>query len=323
MSLIDNAATAENPPVGESSPAEATTVAAEAETTPSASSETTSADLTALSGAEPAATATPTNIPENWRELLAGQDKAALNVLSRLPSFEALGKKLMEQERLITAGKHKQPLAEGASEEDVAAWREQNGIPSTPEGYLEKIEGLVVGEEDKADVQSFLKVAHEANADPKFVQSALKWHYEQQAEKVAAQAQADREFREAAVTEMQQAMGPDYVPNMQDLRNWLGQEEGIMDLLVSARLSDGTLMGDNPKVLGFLVRQMREINPMITVTPGSGVAANQSIEDQINEFDQMMRTAEGRDKYWGDPKLQQRYNELLNAQIKMEQRKSA
>jgi hypothetical protein len=323
MALENSDVTPQNPDVGDAPPPEGTTAQPAPESPPSDAAPAATADESLLGGDKGAAPAEkPTAIPDNWRELVAGQDAAALNLLKRIPSFDALGKKIVEQDRLISAGKQKPTLSENATEEELAAWREQNGIPKEPAGYLEVMEGLVIGDDDKPLVESFLETAHKNNADPKFVQSALSWYYEAEAQKASAQLQADREYRVEAKQQLQEAMGPDYEPNMQDLRNWLGQSEGVYDVLLSSRLADGTLLGDNPTVVNFLVSQMREINPLITVAPASGSSAHLSIDEQVAEMEQQMRTPEGHEKYWGDKRMQQRYRELLAAQEKMQQKRA-
>lgn len=266
-----------------------------------------------------------TEIPENWRELLAGEDQAALSILRRLKSFGDLGKKLVSQEQFIRSAQHKQPLPDNATEEQIAAYREANGIPANPAGYLEQLEGLVVGDEDLPMIQSFLESSHAQNAPSEFVSHAINWYYELQTELAAQQAQQDADFRLESHSELKEQMGPDFVPNMRDLKAWLSTEDGLFDRLMSARLDGGSghMLGDDPGIIDFLVRQMREINPAHSIVGGSGSDIGKTVDEQIASLEAMMRTPEGHDKYWSDPKLQTRYSELLAAKERIDQRKVA
>ena len=281
----------------------------------------------AKAAAPPAEPVEPTEepkstLPEDWREQLAGDDKVLLKQLQRLKSFQDVGKKVSEQEKLIRSAQHKQPLPADATEEQVAEYRKANGIPEAPEGYLDALEGLVVGDEDKPAIESFLQSAHAANADPKFVKTAVDWYYQQQQATSEAEAARDGEYRAEAREQLMEAMGPDYKVNMQGLKTWLSQEEGLFDAVMGARAPDGTLLGDNPQVINFLTSAMRELNPISTVLPGVSTGGAQVLQDEISGIEDMMKTKEGQEKYWGSKQLQDRYNQLLAAKEKMD-RKSA
>ncbi|HNP14966.1 MAG TPA: hypothetical protein PKI99_00695, partial [Terrimesophilobacter sp.] len=237
-------------------------------------------------------------------------------LLARVADEGGLVKKLLEQEKLIRSGKHKQPLGADASEEEVAEYRKAAGIPEKPGGYLEKLDGLVIGDADKEMVGQYLESAHAANMDPKSVKATLDWYYKTIEDQQAAQAEADAEYRAKSVEQMREAMGADYRRNMADLKAWLSSRDGLFDALNGARLADGTLFGDNPAVMNFLVEQMREINPLSTVV-GAGSGSAEGLKDEIGKYEKMMR--DDPKEYWKQEN-QDRYRQLLEAQEKVEAR---
>lgn len=238
----------------------------------------------------------PATWPETWREEMAkaltGKDSGddfdkELKRLGRFKSPDNVFKSFREMERKMQSGdlKANNPFPADGTDDEKTAWRKENGIPETAEGYESHLEGIVIGEQDKPIVAEYLKNAHERNESPESVRASLDWYYQTQERLAAEQAERDAEFRSEAVEQLRADMGNDYRPNMQDLKNWLaGGPEGLADNLFGARLADGTLLGDNPQVLSFLVSQMREINPLSTVVPGAGADAMKTVEDRITEI---------------------------------------
>lgn len=302
----------ESDALGSDKAAEPVTPAEGAEQPTEATSSSTEGDKPVV---EQPGEATPNGVPENWRELMAGEDKKLAKLLERVPDFAALGKRVLEQENLIRSAAHRKPLGDNPTEKELADFRKNNGIPEKPDGYLEHLNGLVLEEQDQEAAADFLQQMHAANADPAVVRNAFDWYYKSQEAKQAAEVQRDREFRTAATDELRLKMGPDYTPNMQDLKNWVPPEVG--DLLWGARLTDGTLLGDNPAALEFLIGQMRELNPLMSPLPGGNSGASGlSVSDEVKAIGDSLKTKEGYEKYWGSPDLQKRYSELLEIQEK-------
>ena len=254
--------------------------------------------------------------PDDWREKLAGEDAATLNLLKRLGSPADMVRKLAEQEKLIRSGKHKAPLGADASPEELAEYRKANGVPEAPDGYVAALDGLVIGDEDKADIDAFFAKAHAENLPPAAVKLAVNQFFEMQQAKAERMAEQDKEFRQGSIDQLREAMGADYRGNMNDLKSWLGSREGMLEAFSSARGADGRLLGDNPAVINFLVSQMREINPLSTVV-GSGTAGVEGLKAEIAKLKTMMR--ENPKEYWQQAN-QDRYKKLLEAEEKMDAR---
>ena len=131
----------------------------------------------------------PADWPADWRQKgltaagVAADDKGALAMLERLGSPGDLVKKVLEQEKLIRSGQHKQALPKDATDEQKAAWRKDNGVPETPDKYdIALPDGLVIGENDKPIVDNILKAAHGVNLTNDQTKAVLAAYYAQEKE---------------------------------------------------------------------------------------------------------------------------------------------
>lgn len=269
--------------------------------------------------------AAPADWPEDWRAKLAGEDEKVLKRLERMKSPKDVLKSWRALETKLSSGDVKATLPEGATEEQVAEYRKENGIPDTPEGYLEALpNGLVVGEDDKEAVNSFLESAHGKNASPEFVASALDWYYERQEETAAQQVTADREYKQQSEDALRAEWGNEYRANVNSVQAFLDtapvDEDGtpLKELLLGARLSDGTALGDNPLALKWLVGLAEAENPAGFVSPGAGGTQAESVEAEIAEIEKLMRTDPP--AYYKDQKKQDRLLLLYKTQEKLSSR---
>lgn len=288
---------------------------------------------------EPAAPAVTTTIADNapatepsattegllftasdWREKMAGGDEKVLKQLGRYTTPDQVAKALIEAKHKISAGEFKKPLAADASPEDIAAWRQENGIPEAFDKYEVKLSnGLVIGEEEKPFVDEFLKVAHSSNATPDQVNKMLGWYYETTDARAEEQIKADIEFKREAEESLRTEWGADYKTNLNLLNSVFdAAPEGLKQNLMSARMADGSVLGNNPEALKFLAGLAREINPVATVVPGAGAGAAAAIGDEIAKLTKLAGDYDS--DYWKGPNsanMQKRLDDLLAAQARM------
>lgn len=256
----------------------------------------------------------------DWREKMASGDEKVLKQLERYATPDQVAKALIETKRKISAGEFKKPLAADASPEDVAAWRQENGIPESFDKYEVKLSnGMVIGEEEKPFVDEFLKVAHAVNATPETVNKMLGWYYETTDARAEEQIQSDLAYKREAEETLRSEWGADYKTNLNLLNSVFDTApEGLKQNLMSARLADGTVLGNNPEALKFLAGLAREINPIATVVPGAGAGAPQAIADEIAKLTKLAGDYDS--EYWKGPNsanMQKRLDDLLAAQSRM------
>lgn len=260
---------------------------------------------------------------EKWREDYAGDDEKKLAYLNRFTSPKALMDKLFEQDKLIRSGGHKTKIDENSSEEDIKKYREENGIPEKPEGYLDSLpEGLVLGEDAKEGAEGYLKAMHDINADPETVARGLEEFQKHQENYTNMIAQRDQEKANEAQQYFKEEWGADYEANLNSMTNFIENNfpQDVQDALMNGRLGDedGTPLLASTAVIEAFSRIQREINPMGTVTNGQGMDTIDSIQDQIKTYEDRMGTKE----WFKDEKAQQHYRELVTARERYESKQA-
>jgi hypothetical protein len=265
----------------------------------------------------------------DWRVTLAGDDQDRLGALNRFKSANDFMDAFDNAQKTIRSGQHKAPvqLGENPTDEELATFRSENGIPDDPKGYLDLVpDGVVFGENDEAVLNSFLETAHGKNYTPDQVNEVLDWYANDlMPQQEQLQTQEDTAFRNQAIETLREKWGNDYKPNFDAAMNHLqatfpkgpnGEDQTA--LLLGARLADGSLAGDNPAMLEYLANVAHELNPAGFVAPGSGLSQEQSVSSEIATIEQTMRTEPN--KYWGDNTMQERYRTLLEARDKLQAR---
>jgi len=268
----------------------------------------------------PPANATPpaSAWPDDWRNQIANGDEKIAAKLSRYSSPKDVANALLSVQSKIGAGELRSVLPKNATEEQVKLWREENGIPESPEKYdLKLADGLVIGTDDKPLIDNLLKAMHKVNAPAGIASEVVNFYYAQ----VEAN-EADRQQKDsAAAREVSDALhaewGGEFRANMNMIDGLLDTApNGVKDLIKFGRLSDGTPIMANADAIRWLNNMAREINPVTTLLPNSGANISGAIDDEIKKIETNMGAPKGtpaHKAYWGDEKAQSRYRELLDA----------
>ncbi len=293
----------------------------EADPTPAPTpSPTPSPDPTPAPAPTPApdpAPADPDPSAEDWRARLSGGDEKLLGYLARVPSEKALVERVKRHEDDIKAGKYLKPLPENPTDEELAAWRKQQGVPDTAAGYLEKLpEGLVVGDDDKPFVEQFAESMFGVNAPPAVVSAAIEAYYGIVEEQAEAEIAAANEAKSGSIEALREEWGGDYKRNLNVMHGYLDTlPQEVADAFRHGRGPDGIPLGYNAAILKWLTAQAMEANPVATVVPGAGANQASAIADAMAEIENVMRT--DRKRYNADAKMQERYRELIEASQKL------
>jgi hypothetical protein len=256
----------------------------------------------------------PGDWPANWRELYAGEDEKLLKEMSRYASPKAALDALIASKQKIRSGELVKKPGKDATPEEMAAWRESQGVPEKPEGYLDKLpQGLVIGEEDKEFIGFFAADMHGIDAPPAFVHKAIEFYYKT----IDAQRQAEYDLNRDALQSTQDALnaeyGQDYRRNMNQLSGFLKTLPGEAgQLLGNARGPDGVAILNNPDVVRGLVNIAQQMNPVATVIPGASTP--QALSSRLEEIRALQKSDPK--KYWSDA-VQQEELKLLEMQQKL------
>lgn len=262
----------------------------------------------------------------DWRARLAGDDKDALKRLGRFSDEPTFFKSYRALEQKLSSGEFKKALPEGATAEELATWRKENGLPDKAEGYVEKLElpkGLVIGEADKPIVAEFAAAALEGNVDPKQFNGMVAKYYDILDKQRAAQEDADATFK----TESEEALrtewlGADFRRNLTAVNNLIATwPDGLATNVLAARGPDGRKLGDSPALIKQLAALAVELNPTSTLVPAGTTDPGKTVADEIEGIRKFRR--ENPDGYNADKRMQARELELIDAQLRMKKRDAA
>lgn len=262
----------------------------------------------------------------DWRARLAGEDKDLAKTLGRYTDEAAFGKAHRALLTRLSSGELKKALPEGASAEEVATWRKENGIPENEAGYVEKLalpNGLVLGEADKPIVAEFAKAALAGNVDPKAFNGLVAQYYAIQDQQRAAQETADATFKQASEDTLRGTwQGVEFRQNLTAVQNLIaGWPEGLAARVLAGRTPDGRKIGDDPEFIQQLATLSRELNPASTLVP---VGTNDPVKGVADELASIRKLrSEDPNKYEADKTLQAREIELIDAQLKLKKRNAA
>lgn len=251
----------------------------------------------------------------DWRRGLAGDDDKFLSTLQRFNNPADFGNSWREKEQTIRSGNLKAALKDDASEDDVKAYREANGIPLEPAGYLEKLpEGLVLGEQDKDIFSSYLDRVHGKNASPEVIHETLAWYNDFAEQQQEIQADMDNGHSAETTTELRGSWGADYQANLNLVHGLLEAQFGkdAKDQLLNGRYGDGKAFLNDPNVLKGFAEMARALNPIHQITP-PGHDPSQTLNDEITELEKFM--SEHRTEYNKDVGKQERLRQLYQIRI--------
>jgi hypothetical protein len=273
----------------------------------------------------PAPTPTPaaTEFPADWREKAAGDDKAFLNSLKRFSSPADAFTALRLMQLRVNSGELRAPpkaLPESATEEQVTAWRKEQGLPEKAADYVTGLklpDGTVPGEADKPLLEAFAKEAFDAGFDQKSFDRVTNWWFRMQDTMTAQRDEADNDHRVESQQKLIERMGADYKPNMAALSAfWRGQPPEIAATVLTARTGDGRVIGDIPEVASFFANLARELDPAATILPPGGDTSATGIANRMHEIEgQMYIDGKQNPGYFGGP-LEKEYRQLIAAHVR-------
>lgn len=256
---------------------------------------------------------------EDWaatRERYAKGDAKVLAKLSRYSSQEAVIDALLAANTKISSGGLKEPLPDKPTPDQLAAWRTDNGIPNAPTDYAVTIpEGMDLSEEGQANITGLLEAAHGANLTAKQVEATLAYMWKVQENSLESTRARDAATLQTATAAMSTEWGSEYGLNKNMIVGILerGGEE-VRDGILSARLADGTPLGNHPGVLRWLANIAREIDPTPTLTPSSGVSSIEGVGNRLAAIQAMM--GDQKSKYWKGPEAAGLQDEFLKLTAK-------
>jgi hypothetical protein len=267
----------------------------------------------------------PAQQQQDWREVVAGGNPQLLEHLKRFKHPADVGKAYIEAQRLIRQGQHKQGTPpEGATPEQLAAWRKEAGVPDAPEKYTPQLPpGLVLGTADKPVVDHFAKFAHAENWSEGQFNKVLGWYYQTQDALNMQRQDRDANQHIKAQAELRQAWGQDFTRNQNAMINFRDAHmpQDLQVRVFGGRTADGVMLGNDPQFIHWMASLAMEVNPQYSVVPAGSSDAGRSVNDEIAQIQQMISNNDP--LYWKDEKKQARFRDLLEARDSMKKRSAA
>jgi peptidoglycan hydrolase-like protein with peptidoglycan-binding domain len=284
------------------------------ETTDTGTVDTTTAESTGTTDAATDKTEEDkgTALPDNWRELAAGDNEDQLKLLKRYGSLNGVVKALQEAQNTIRSGKIKRDMPDPKDEKAMAEWRKEQGIPADPTGYVlpEPVTKRLV-DADKPVLSSFTEFAHTKNAPPAFVEMAAEWYVDMSERAAEAQTQADTKASEEAEDALRDAWSRDeYKGNLTLAKRFMSSAGDIGDAWTEARLPDGRRLGDIPGFVQWASDQGRNAFGDVVF---SSTDAQERHESRRAEIEKTMQT--DIDKYYSEG-MDKEYAQILERDSK-------
>lgn len=313
---------------GAAADATAATAAAATAGTDAAAAVAAKTPATTIAASDPARPAVPADWPSDWRQKLAGDDKDMLKQLERFGSPLDLNKSYRELQAKLSSGTAKiqpAPPAKDATPEAVAAWRKEAGLPADAAAFTAALalpNGMVPGEGDKPLLAAFADQAVANGWSTDQYNQAVGFYFEQQANAHNAQLETDDAFKQTSTIALAKEWGDGFKPNLNAMQNLLAlAPAGVADKLLGGRLADGTIIGNDPAVLKYLVHLAKELNPAATLLPPGADMGGKGVADRMAEITKLM--GDYKSEYWQGPKsvaMQEEFRSLASASEKMRER---
>lgn len=217
-------------------------------------------------------------------------DPEAAKALARYQTPADVAKALIAAQQKIRSGEYKRAAPASDNPEELKAWREEQGIPETPDGYeIPGVDLTKIEPSAKAAIDLMRTKLHAENFDKGKVATVASLLQEVAAMQMEQTAQADAERMDAIEDTLRAEWGNDYRRNINMNGALLTQHFGDeMDAVLSARMPNGTRLADHPGFNKFL-------NAMARTTGGDilfdgDVKGGVSIDGRLEEIRNVMKT---------------------------------
>lgn len=251
----------------------------------------------------------------------AGDDAKKAAALGRYATDKDAFDALLEAKEKIRSGQLRTPFPKDGTPEVQAEWRAENGLPESAEKYdlsqLKAADGRPLSELDMKYVKEAASVLHGHNFTNDQLNAAISLSYQIEQKRMADLQSADVTMQGVNDQQLRSDWGPEYQKNKNLVDGFLaGVPEKVRALLQNGRLSNGSPIFQDAESMKYFANLARELNPMGTVTAGTGLDKMDNVHTQIAAYETRMRT-DGT-AWHKDQKAQAHYRELLDFRIRME-----
>lgn len=238
--------------------------------------------------------------PENWRTQLAGGDEKRAKELERFGDPAAFAKGFFAIRQKIGTGEIRnntpKPTGEGVKPEEVAAWKQERGLPTKAEEYPFPLpKGMKAEDLDEAGTKvadRFKGAFFEADLSPAQVERVVGEYNAIREEEAAQQAVADAKAKDALEDSLRAEWGGSYRSNVALTHRFISQHFGddLADALMTARDIEGNRIINMPGMVAKLHDLARQagIDDVEGGEPTAG--GGKSVDQRIEEINQIYQT---------------------------------
>jgi hypothetical protein len=230
--------------------------------------------------------------PTDWRDQMAAAagDPKSAKTLERFQSPAEVAKALIAAQQKIRSGEYKRAAPPGDNPEEIKAWREEQGIPDSPDGYeIPGVDLSQVEPEAKVAIDHIRTRLHGENFDKGKAAVVATLLQEVAQMEMQRTAEADANRMDAVEDALRSEWGADYRKNLNMNGALLNQHFGEdMDSVLKARMPDGTRLADNPVFNRFLNAMARASGNDVMFD--GDAAGGTSIDARLDQIRQVMNT---------------------------------
>ena len=260
---------------------------------------------------------------DDWRTPFAGGDAERLAALQRFSDPTAYDKAFRDTQTALRQkmeGYFKVP-DEDASDEDVAAFRAQMGIPDAVDGYerLAPPEGIELSDADNAFIDQAFEQLHKQGgitASPQVAATLQALYHDALAARNAQAQEISMQARAKVETDLKTSWGHDYDVNMKYAQQAVQayfDNSSEDDNILEVQLMDGSRLGDNEQFIRAMTaagRAMVGDPQFLAAVNTQGPASADEIQGELDKM-RAWRT--------GTPEEQRKYAEVSAPGGKYEQ----
>lgn len=256
-----------------------------------------------------------TDWPDDWRTIAAGEDEGLGKHLGRYSTVQDALKAGHEAAQKIRSGEWNQQPPQEATDEDMAKWREEHGVPVEAAAYDLPLPDGVEKEGDLDEIhqltrQAFREGFHERHLTQETVSGLIEMTNGIAERQMEAQAQRDAEQLEKAEDVLREDWGAEFRANVNLNARYLADTFGEdWQMVLAARRPDGVRFAEDPDFARWVNKLAREAGGT-ALQGGEGVTQKASAARKA-EIENVMATDYAR--YMSDPSMQEDYSRLLAA----------
>lgn len=240
-----------------------------------------------------------TTWPEDWRLQLAGGDAKRAKELERYASPDKVAESWFGLRQRVGSGEFRantpKPTGEGVTPEQVAAWKQERGLPVEAKEYpFPLMKGVTMedlGEDGAKVLDQFRGAFFEADMTPQQAERIVGEYNKIQEAEAEAQAVNDGKLKDGCEDALRADWGAEFRTNMASTFKFLGKtfgEEGL-DALMTARDIEGRRIINMPGVVKAL-HQLARSNGIDDFEGGEPMQGGKTVDQRLAEINQILST---------------------------------